>query len=148
MKHPTLRPPGLEAANFYWTQEIDRSLHPNGFKGHPGKPYFSLRRARNAWSWWENLMVILRCQMFPPSSFRDSTHETSVLIFEIPNKNPFNFFILEDKHISKHHFETRGIYRFNLPVRKRKVGCQLFITTRAISCEGQENHVAFWPKLQ
>lgn len=30
--------------------------------------------------------------MFPPSSFRDSTHETSVLIFEIPNKNPFNFF--------------------------------------------------------
>ena len=30
--------------------------------------------------------------MFPPSSIRDSTHETSVLIFEIPNKNPFNFF--------------------------------------------------------
>ena len=75
--------------------------------------------------------------MFPPSSFRDSTHETSVLIFEDSQQKSIQFFlILEDKHISKHHFETRGIYRFNLPVRKRKVGCQLFITTRAISCEG------------
>ena len=78
-----LHPTCLKALKplIYWTQEIDRSLHPNGFKGHPGKPYFLLRRARNAWSWWENLMVILRCQMFPWSSFRDSTHETSLLIF-------------------------------------------------------------------
>lgn len=49
-------------------------------------------------------MVILRCQMFPPSSFRDSAHETSVLMFD-SQQNPFNFFILEDKNISKHHFE-------------------------------------------